>query len=268
MNFHYIDLFLKQLYAVKKRLGVQCEFKVEEEQDFIKRETLDPNTIYIVIKTLQNDIQLNIESQPLQILILSEEGSLEMAKGVFGDFARTYNWKAITVDGVWVKQEYSEPVVLSNFQTFDAGYRSVLYISAMLYIMKDVIDLHNLKVNNESIEVISFDMSYVMTPNTQQMTGTSEFISKSVKAVSALTLNITIPAIKYTLMNHVIGILNETDTDPNDANDSQSFGGNENFNFDFYLGEIHFENKKMKLISCNFGTVINDAPAIRLGFVL
>lgn len=269
MTFDYENLFISQLNEVKERLGFDnYKFDVEEEQNFIKKQFLDKDTIYVVIKHLQNSIELNVNSQPLQIFILSEQNSMEVAKAVFTDFARTYNWKVIYNTDVWAKQQYTEPVSISNFNEIDSGYRSILYISAMLYLMEDVIDLKSMKINNENVNALSFDISYAMTPNTQQVTGTSEFISKSVKSVSTLTINISIPAVKYTFMTKILSIMNETDTTTNDTKDGLALGGNENFYFDFYLGDVHFVNKKMKLIACDFGTMINNVPAIKLGFVL
>ena len=59
--------------------------------------------------------------------------------------------------------------------------------------------------------------------------------------------------------------MNETDTASADS--GLLYGGNEDFEFDFYLGDIEFESKKMKLIMCEFGTAIDNIPVIRLGFM-
>ena len=276
MKYNYNDLLREQLYNIQNRLGISnFDFVVDSEQAFLKNEDFQPNTIYVLTKELANENQIGVDTQPVQILILTEQDSLETADKIFTEYSKYYNWKVVmtsyTEDDVthslWIKQQYTDPVVLSNFNTVDYGYRSVLYISANLYIMTDVVDLKNLKIDDENVQVLSFNLSYSMTPNTQQFQKTTnDFISQSVKSVSNLALTITIPVVETNYILKVLKIMDENDTETTDNNDPLSFGGNENFYFDFYLGSYHFSNKKMKLILADFGTVINDVPAIKLGF--
>lgn len=258
MNFN--DILREQLYA----LNSEYKIIVDDEQAFIKYKDLEPNTIYVLTRKLQNEIQIGIDSQPVQIYILSEQNSLDDAMNIFSLYAKTYNWKTLIVENDWLKQQYSEPVVMSNFNTIDYGYRSVLYMSSMLYIMHDVVDLKELTIDGESVTAITWDLSYNMSPNTQQL---KEYIAKSVKSTSSLAITITIPSTVSALTEKVIKIMNETDSTSTDESDSLSYGGNENFYFDFYLNDYHFEDKVMKLVSADFGTAVNNAPAIRLGFM-
>lgn len=266
MSFNYNELLRQQLYELKNQHSEldAYTFIVDSEQSFIKYKDLEPNTIYVLTKLLQNEIQIGINSQPIQIFILSEQNSLDVVKSFFSELANEYNWKIIYNTDTWIKQQYNEPVVLSNFNTIDYGYRSVLYMTCNLFIMEDIVDLKDLYIDDVKYTVVNFNISYTMSPDTQQFS--SDFISKSVKSVSSMGLVITIPAVSSDLMNKVLGIMNETDTETTDDEDSSSFGGNENFYFDFYLGEVHFEDKIFKLTSADFGTAVNNAPVVRLGF--
>ena len=273
MTFNYIEKLRSQLYSLQQTLGISdYVFEVETEQDFIKRKDLTPNTIYILVKFLQNDLQWGADTQPVQILILSEQNSLDIAQAFFKQFAATYNFNTHSESyyegGVsktlWVKQQYTDPVVLSNFNIVDYGYRSVLYLSATLYIMYNVVDLQTLKIDNNAVNVLTWNISYNMTPNTQQVTGSSEFISKSTKSVSSLAITITIPVVESALTEKVLKIINETD---GQTASELTYGGNEDFTFDFFLGSTHFENKTLKLISFTHDTAIDNIPAIRLGFI-
>lgn len=280
MNFNYNELLRNQIIQLKNEYAIDCNFIVEDEQMFIKRDVLTPDTIYLLTRELQNDNSIGVETQPIQILILTEQNSLDISKGFFDAYAKKFNFVEFkgVEDGhsIWVKQQYSDPVVLSNFDEVSYGYRSVLYMSATLYIMYDVVDLSEFSIDGDSYTPLTFDLSYSMTPNTQQTTGTNEYISKSVKSVSALSLNITIPMIQSDLISKVLSILAETDDTTTDASDSLSYGGNENFYLYFKLGDVQFGNSgalddtakelKMKLIVAQIGTAINNIPAIRLGF--
>ena len=266
MNFDYNELLRKQLYTLQEKLGLsEYDFVVDSEQAFVKYDNLKENTIYVLTRKLQNDIQFGVDAQPVQILILSENNSLDVAKTFFGEFARTYNWQVYSNEDIWVKQQYTDPVVLSNFNTINFGYRTVLYISVQLYIMENVVDLKNLQIDDVKYTVLTRNLSYSMNPDTQSLNKSTEFISKSTKSVSTLSISIALPVVSNALTTKILNILNETDGPSADS--GLLFGGNEDFTFDFYLGDIHFENKKMKLISCDMASAVNDIPAIRLGFM-
>lgn len=285
MNYDYNNLIREQVYSLKESLGLQYEIEVDEEQAFLKKKDLNPNTIYVLTKDLQNDLEIGVNTQPVQILILSEQDSLDIAKSFFSEYAKRYNFNASSTSYkdsgnvthyIWVKQQYSEPVVLSNFNTIDYGYRSVLYIACNLFIMDDVVDLHDLKIGvyNDGFDItygnykaLTWNMSYSMTPNTQQTAGSNEFISKSVKSVSSLSIAITMPVTESTLITQAFLIMAEADGTSTDLSDDLSYGGNENFYFDFYLGQYHFEDLKLKLVSIEYGAAIDNIPTIRLGFM-
>lgn len=271
MNFDYNEALRSRLYALQNTLGLSdFNFEVDSEQAFLKKKDLEPNTIYVLTKALQNDNSIGVDTQPLQIMILTEQNSLDVAKAFFSEFAKKYNFESFmqTYDvthTIWVKQQYSDPVVLSNFNTVQYGYRSVLYMSAVLYIMYDVVDLHDLYIDQIEYKPLTWNIVYSMSPNTQQVQ--SEYISKSVKSVSTMAITITIPVVESDLITKILKIMDENDSSSTDLSDPLSYGGNENFYFSFYLGSAKFVDKKFKLTSADFGSAINQAPVIRLGFM-
>ncbi len=278
MRFNYNKVLREKLYDLQNELGLsQFNFEVDSEQAFLKQKDLEPNTIYVLTRNLQNDNSIGVDTQPVQILVLSEQNSLDIAKALFSEFAKRYNFEAISetyteddeTHNIWVKQQYSDPVVLSNFNTVDFGYRSVLYISATLYIMYDVVDISNLEINSESLKALNFNISYSMTPNTQQLP--SEFIASSKKTTSTFAVSMSVPMIKGDFVTDVLRIIQE-DEDHIDSED-QEYNGNNNFwiSFDFSVGEddsdkIHI-SKKMKMISAQIVTAPNQVPGLQIGFI-
>lgn len=279
MKFDYNRILVEKFYELQDELGLgNFNFEVDDEQAFLKKKDLAPNTIYVLTKELQNDNSINVETQPVQIMILSEQNSLDVAKAFFSEFAKRNNFIAINQTytennvghNLWIKQQYSDPVVLSNFNTVAFGYRSVLYISATLYIMKDVVDISNLTINNEDIEALNFSISYSMSTNTQQLP--SEYIASSMKTVSTFAITMTIPMIKGTFVGDVLNILNEdqTEVDGNGAH----FDGNNVFTIAFRFGvskedeAYHVDiSKDMRLISVQIITAPNQVPSLQLGFM-
>lgn len=273
MRFDYNGLLRSQLYALQAQLGISdYAFEIDSEQAFLKRKDMAPNTIYVLVRELQNDNGIGVDTQPVQLLVLAEQNGLDVAKAFFSEFAKKYNFQAhtetytegVTTHSIWIKQQYSDPVVLSNFNTVSYGYRSVLYISANLYIMYDVADLKELKIDSASVDALTFDFAYSMSPNTQQKgVGTNEFISRSTKGVSTMSISMAIPVVESELVTKALSIMNETDV----ALSGDKYGGNEDFVFDFWIGTTHFESKAFKLTAADFGAAINNVPAIRLGFI-
>ena len=237
---------------------------VADEQNFAKMEQFTPNTIYVVIKYLSSDIQYDAETMPIQILVLSEQDSLDKAKMLMNKFANDYNWQIITDSGTWIKQQYSSPVVLNNYVEIGHGYRSVLYVSGTLYIMENIVDVKNVTIDDKPVTPLSFNVSYSMSTNTQQIA--SDYIASSVKTVSTFALTMTIPMLESELVTKVMKILDEQNT----------FDGNNSFAISFECGLEQTENnqvvpkpisKTMRLISAQITTAPNQVPGLQLGFM-
>lgn len=251
---NYNDILRDKVNRQKNALGLDYEFIVDSEQAFVKNKDLKPNTIYVLTRELQNELSVAVNTQPIQILILAEQDKLDIAMAFFKKFASDNNFVPFEDGTTWVKQQYTEPVVLSNFNTVAYGYRSVLYMAVTLYIMENVADLNNLYIDGDAYTPLTWDLAYSMTPNTQQLA--TENISSSVKSVSTLSISMTIPLLNnLPLVTKVFNILSETNN------------GNDDFTFAFNLGTTGFTGLKMKLTTAEIGTAINDIPAIRLGFI-
>ena len=160
-------------------------------------------------------------------------------------------------DGGYVKQQYSEPVVLSNFEPEAYGFRSVMYVSGTLTIMENVLDVKQVILdkgteNEQILDCVTFTMSYAMQTNTQQVK--PDRIAKSVKTVSNLTVNFTVPFQKGNIVNRFLSIIKETAT------------GNEPFSLTFEINGEYI-TRDMRLISAQLNTAINQVPGLQLGFI-
>lgn len=274
MTFDYNKILRDNLAALQKELGLDSfNIEVDSEQSFIKTNDMKPDTIFVLTKELQNDRSIGVETQPLQIFILSEQDSLDSCRILFQEFAKRNNFVAFTSGNDWIKQQYTDPVVLSNFNTVDFGYRSVLYVSATLYIMKNVIDVSNVMIDGVSVLPLSFGMSYSMSANSQQLT--TEFISSSVKSVSSFALTISIALLLNAPVKKILNIINETDDTNNtdlEVSERIAYDGNNPFviSFDLKVADnsysLHME-KTVRLINGQLITAPNQVPSLQLGFV-
>lgn len=257
MAFDYTNYLANQLLILRNTLGIEQNIVVDDEAIFTKQSNDDlvPDTIYIVVKNLQADITSSGRTQPLQIIVLSEENSMDNAITLMSEFAKAYNWVMTSSDTTYVKQQYSTPIVMNNFQEIGVGFRSVLYLNATLFILENIYEIQNLTIDDEEVEFIQSAFSYNLATDTQQLS--MENISTSTKNSSSVSLVLSVVFNSSTYMTKVLQILNGTLT------------GNDNFEieFSFDANSTIQVSMNMKLMSAEITSQINDFPTIRLSFI-
>lgn len=267
MNFHFEDYILGKLIQIKNNFAFEEDVNifVSKEQNFAQMDKLTPNTIYVVIKYLSSDIEYYVETMPIQLLVLSEQNSLEKAQMIMNKFAEDNNWKVIEENGIYIKQQYNSPVVLNNYVEVSYGYRSVLYVSGTLLYMNDIVDIKEITIDNVVYKPLNFNLSYSMSTNTQQLP--NEYIANSMKTVSTIAITLSIPMKNsFTLVEKVMKILHEVNT----------YDGNNAFAISFDVGLTKVVDGatvsdpmslNMRLISAQIITAPNQIPSLQLGFM-
>ena len=260
MDYKFEPYLTNKLTAIAVSLGyTDLKILVSEEQNFAKMEQLEPDNIYVVIRYLSSDIEYYAETLPIQILVMSEQNSLEKAQAIMNKFSNDNNWQLIIENGTHIKQQYNSPVVLNNYVEVGYGYRSVLYVTGTLYIMENVVDVTNVMIDGYGpYKPLSFNISYTMSTNTQQLA--NKYIATSLKTISTFALTMSIPMVhpdpdrEYVdVVDRVVNILNGEDD------------GNEAFTISFTCGEQF--TKTMRLISVQIITAPNQVPGLQLGFM-
>lgn len=261
MKYDFETYLLGRLEHIKDTLtGFEdVQIFISEEQNFAKMDELTPDSIYIVIKYLSSSIEYYAETMPIQILVLSEQNSMEKAQMLMSKFTETYNWNVIEENSTYIKQQYNSPVVLNNYVEVGYGYRSVLYVTGTLFIMENLVDVKDVYIDGYGpYKPLSFNISYSMSTNTQQLP--NKYLATSVKTVSTFSIAMAIPMVHLDedreyidLVDRVLSILNDT------------HDGNESFIITFTLG-VSF-SKTMRLISAQIMTAPNQIPSLQLGFM-
>lgn len=237
------------------------EIEVMNEQDYAKRRSIQPKTITVIIKCLTSTMVFSVKTQPIQMLVITEENSIKIANAIMTSFAEKYNFSVIPDGTTYVKHSYSTPAVLSNFNLIGIGLRTVLYVNTVLYILNNVMDITDLKVkitgvnsgNDINIEAISATIGYTMSGDTQPF-GSGH--ATTVKDFSTFSMTINIACVKTDFTQRVVEIMK-----------ASSLGkGNETFDFSFKVGDIAFSSVKMKLISSTITTAVNNVPSLQLSF--
>lgn len=257
MNWNYeteLKRYIAQAVSDTGNVADGFTFEVCNEQAFVKMKSLKPNTVYVVIKYLSTTNTLQAVTQPIQITIMCEQNSLQASQIVFSKLVASHNFETIITEGTYIKQDYREPVILSNFNEVAAGYRSVMYISATLFIMENLIDVSEFTIDDEDVKPINFNIAYTMTPNTQPIPPSK--IATSVKSVASFSVSFSVPlTTDYAFLATIANIMKgET-------------SGNTDFKISFTLGSVEFEEVPMKLVSTQITTAINEIPSIQIGLI-
>ena len=273
MSWNYETYLKEAIYNAQRDTSMtQYTIEVCSEQIFVKKETLSPTTIYVVFKMLSSTNTLDAVTQPIQLLISCEQNDIQASQIIFSKFVSDNNFKAMSVDGTYIKQDYREPVVLSNFNEVQYGYRTLMYISGTLYLMDNLLDISTTDANNkihrnaftmttgegqsavtEIVKPVNFNIAYSMTPNTQPIPPAK--LATSVKSLATFAITLTVPMTdRYEFIKLMAKIINGTES------------GNSNFTVSFSIGTAVF-NVPMKLVSSQITTAIDQVPGLQIGLI-
>ena len=254
---NYKDWLRARLIEIKNGLEyLDYNIEVFNEQDFAKKKSMEQKTITVIIKCLPSTILFTVKTQPVQMLVVSEGNGLSVANEIITKFCETYNLKIEQDGNTYIKNTYSTPTVLGNFELVGIMLRSVLYVNVTLFIMENVVDLKDLYIDNLStgkpIEVLSATIGYSMQGDSQPFDGG---YAQTQKNFATFTMTITIPCVNSDLITKALNIMSMRSAQK----------GNEKFRTHFTIGGVVFDFYLI-LTDATFTTAANNVPGFMLSF--
>lgn len=265
--FDYESYLREKLNVINNTRGLGLQIEIANEQAFMKYKSYTPDTIYVVIKKLGTTYMYDVLTQPIQLMIFAEQNQFDKTKALIDEFTNTYNWLSETIAGIngnftYVKQQYSNAVVVNNFNVVGWGYRTMLYVTGDLAIMENVADVSatinnvvergKILVDNHEVKPLTFNIAYTMTGNTQPTQ--QDKIATTMKTQATFSVAMSIQMVSSDFLNKILDITNGTTN------------GNEEFVFNFSINSKAY-NIALKLTSCQITTSPNNIPTIQLGFM-
>lgn len=119
----------------------------------------------IIIRELQGSIFEGSVVQPVQLEIQTSE--MEETKTLLNAFVLAYNNTSYTDDLDYIKQFYTTPMVIANFETIGSNYSSRLLISATLIISKNVSSIKRVLIDGEEYITSQRNLIYATVPDNQ-----------------------------------------------------------------------------------------------------
>lgn len=197
-----LDIIAIQFNSIKG--NNDYELLIEEEQQFLREKDKKPKTIYLVVKLLPATINFGQTLLPIIIEAVSERNSLNFCQNLMMAYAETFNLTSNQNDTI--KQYYSMPSVLSNFNTFDSGYRSLLSMTGTFQIAENQNNF-KIKVNGEKdfLPTITSNIVFDVQLETQAYYNTDDITSSKSKVATTI-ITFTMYFTNTTFCNKVLGI--------------------------------------------------------------
>ena len=157
-----MEIIEKQFLSVMRSdPDFYSQYKVilSNEQQYIKNKDRNPKNIYIVVKFMSGSVNFDQTLYPVNFNALGEGNKLDVAQRLLLEYAQTFNlgedekwsvtWKdsqnVSHTDNYIAKQVYTQPQVMSNFNTFTTEFRTLFYMSGTFLIGKNSMPITKLE---------------------------------------------------------------------------------------------------------------------------
>lgn len=256
-----LELINKQLTEVMlkdEEFYSNYNFILSNEQQFVKDKERKKGTIYLVVKFMPASIDFGQTILPITLNAVAERNKIEVCQQLLLEYAQTYN--LTTSEDETIKQVYTSPSMLSNFNEVYDGFRSLLYMSGNFLISSNS---NNCKVyvsgEDEELPCISFSSTFDIQLDSQPFYSTGNF-TQSVGKVGTYAINISTYLIDSKFLNRVLNIVyKNTEQEPEGINTS--------FYFDIvFKNGLGLKNIKFKLANFTFNQNIGELPLATLTF--
>lgn len=134
---------------------------VTDELDYARHE----DEHVVIIKELTGSIYRDATIKPIQIEVHTD--NVVDTKALLETFAKAYNNTDYTEDLDYIKQYYSTPMVINNFNMSGTNYSSTILVSGTLVISGNVSDIKTVLIDGELYETTHRIIIYTTIPDSQ-----------------------------------------------------------------------------------------------------
>ena len=203
-----MDIIKKQFLEVMSNdVEYYKQYKIilSNEQQYVKSKDRNVNNIYIVIKFIPGSTNFGQNVIPININALGEGNKLEACQRLLLEFAQQFNLgepidisEAESGDGnrYIVKQIYTQPQVMSNFNQTWNEFRSLFFMTGTFLLGKNSIPITKITYYENEDDKKGYDIDFINTSwefsiqlDSQAFYGTDSRTSSKSK-IGTLTLGI------------------------------------------------------------------------------
>lgn len=250
----------------------QYRIILTNEQQFVKEVDREANAIYLVVKFMSTSVNYGQIVMPITLNAVGEQNHIEVCQHLLLEFAQSYNLKediTFTQDEITyiVKQIYTSPQVVTNFNEIFAGFRSLFYMSGTFLIGENSLPISSITCTAIDSTEINYELKLLSTAwewsnqlDSQAYTGTNSRTVSRAK-VSTLTLSVVVYLVNNDFFSKILGMAFDNTTISPKKNKSV-------FYFTIVLGDNVFTVTDMafRLANAHGQQDVGNFPTISLVF--
>lgn len=240
------------------------------EQKFVKeRDKVDPKCIFIVIKFLEGAKDNGQLQQPILINALGEQNAIDVCQRLLHEFSQKYSvaYPAQDVDNLVIKQSYSTPMMMQNFNKVGSGYRSLFYMSGTLFVGSNINLIKKITWKNgldgngypiyEEIPFLSARIHYNAQVDPRSQYGSNDF-TESAAIIRTLSLSLSVYNTTENFNKKVLNVMF------GEATVDTEF----EFTIEYKDTNISSKTVKMRLVTADDDQQLRAFPARALSFTM
>lgn len=215
-----MDIIKQQFVAIMNgdpEFYGQYKIILSNEQQYVKAKDRDPDAIYITVKFLAGPPNFGQLLIPVNFNALGEANKLEVCQRLLFEYAQTFNLGepvnfTESSDNYIVKQVYTQPQVMSNFNETWNEFRSLFFMSGTFLIGKNSLPITKIEyfdsasaTSGTEVSFINASWDFTIQLDSQAFFGTNSR-TNSKSRIGTLGLNIAAYFMSNPLCNKIRGI--------------------------------------------------------------
>lgn len=246
---------------------------LSNEQQYVKEKYRDKDSIYIVVKFIPGSLNFGQTLIPINFNALGEGNKLEVCQRLLLEYAQQFNLcEPINIsasesgDGssYTIKQVYTQPQVMSNFNPTWNEFRSLFYMSGTFLLGKDSEAIKKItyyssldQEEGSELNFINASWAFAIQLDSQAFYGTNSR-TESKSKIATLTLNVTLYLKNDPLSLKTLKIAWNVDKEHNSIKDV--------FYLDVEFEDLTVEKMPFHLSNANCTQNIGEFPLLSLVF--
>lgn len=248
-----LNLLNKQFNYIVNNFYENRKVIVLEERSFNLLNSVDVNTLYVVLHFNAGTLMLGGEIIPITLECFSSQDSLVEDLDILYKYGLTYNYNVPDLDNLFLQQVYTTPEISNNFNQDNGVFKALFTMNGTLVLGESINGVQEFKINGEAVKFSSIKFGIDNTPNSANLGDNSSRV-KSIMKFGQFSLTINCISLNQDYINKFDEIML----------------GKEKINTTFEITFKKFGKEytyNLKLLSCDMSQSQGGIPTYTCSFV-
>lgn len=190
-----LNLLNKQFNYIVNNYYENRKVIVLEERSFNLLNSVDTNTLYVVLHFNNGTIMLGGEIIPITFECFSSQDSLVEDLDILYKYGLYYNYNIPDLDNVFLQQVYTTPEISSNFNKDNGVFKALFTMQGTFVLGESINGVTDFKINDEEVKFSSIKFGIDNTPNSANLGDNSSRVKSMFKfgqfslSINCISLN-------------------------------------------------------------------------------